>query len=132
MHRSTLLLIWLISDPIQMAEFSRRNRSGFAWLECLFAIAVLVLAVQLLPGLWRVLLRTVDVRSWSRTMWFAMNIVVLVLLLAIRFSPQLVNDWRTRKLRLTAEQTREQKQQEVKEQRDTLERMKQAQRRRIY
>ena len=115
-----------------MAEFSRRNRSGFAWLECLFAIAVLVLAVQLLPGLWRVLLRTVDVRSWSRTMWFAMNIVVLVLLLAIRFSPQLVNDWRTRKLRLTAEQTREQKQQEVKEQRDTLERMKQAQRRRIY
>jgi len=72
----------------------RSFRSGFAWLELLLVLAVPALLFQLFPSLWSGTLWALDVRNWPRTVWFAGNVVVVVLLVAIRFGPELVQDWR--------------------------------------
>lgn len=107
-------------------------RNGFAWLELLLALALLALMLQLFPQVWQVVLWLLDVRNWPRTMWFGMNLLVVFVLLAVRFGPQLIDDWRTRRERLTSEHTKQEKQRELKEQREALERAKQAKGRRIY
>lgn len=115
-----------------MTKVSRPDRSGFAWLEAVLFLAVLILLLQLAPEIGKTLIWIVDVRNWPRTMWFAANLAILCVLVAVRFGPQLFQDWQMRRARLIAEQTEQQKQQGLKIQRKSLERMKQAHRRRIY
>ncbi len=96
------------------------------------ALAALALLFQIFPSLWAGTLWALDIRNWPRTVWFAGNLVVVVLLVAIRFGPDLYQDWRQRKERRAAERVEMQKRQALKEQRETLERMQQARSRRIY
>jgi len=110
----------------------KRTRLGVAWLELLLALAVVALLFQLFPQLRQIALWVIDVRNWPRTMWFVANLIVVIVLLAVRFGPGLVEDWRERQARLAAEQEKRTKQQELKAQREALERMKQSQRRRIW
>jgi prepilin-type N-terminal cleavage/methylation domain-containing protein len=115
-----------------MKQLSSQQHAGFALLELLLALAVLTLILQIFPDAGRLALWSLDVRNWPRTIWFVGNVGVLLLLIALRFGPQLRDDWRTRRSRLTSEIAEKHRKQELKEQRDTLERLKQAQRRRIY
>lgn len=73
-----------------------------------------------------------DLRNWPRSVWFVVNVAVLLLLVAVRFGPQVIEDWYARRERLTSEHAKQEKQRELKEQREALERVKQAQRKRIY
>jgi hypothetical protein len=108
------------------------QRSGFGWLELLLALAMLALLFQMFPEVGRFALWSLDARNWSRTVWFLGNLLILGLLVAIRFGPQVVEEWKSRRDRLAMEATEKHRQQELKEQRESLERLKQAQRRRIY
>jgi len=110
----------------------RSIRYGIAWLELLLVLAFLVLLFQFFPLLWFGIIWALDIRNWPRTMWFAANGVVLLALVAIRFAPELYNDWIDRRQRRVAERTRQRKQAELKERRETLERLKRGRERRIY
>jgi len=120
------LVSWL-----RMSRF-RIERRGGVRLELLLVLAVAALVFQLIPPLWTGTLWALDVRNWPRTIWFAANLVVVVTLVAIRFGPDLYDDWRMRHERRAAERAKKQKQQELHEQRETLERLQQARSRRIY
>ena len=107
-------------------------RVGSRWLEGMLVLSVLLLVVQLFPGFGQLALLVVDPTNWPRTAWFAVNLFVLLALVAVRFAPQLLADWRERKERLAVEKAKHDKQQELKAEREALERMQQAKRRRIY
>ncbi len=113
-------------------RISVQGRSGFAWLELLLALAMLALVLQLFPRAGQTLVWMLDVRNWPRTVWFGANLIVLLVLVAVRFGPQLVEEWRERRERLSSEHTKEEKQREIRAQREALERMQQAKRKRIY
>lgn len=110
----------------------RPVRSGFAWLELLLVLAVVALVFQLFPSLWNGTLWALDIRNWPRTVWFAGNLVVVLVLVAVRFGPDLYQEWQNRRERLAADREKREKQLQLKEQRETLERMEQARSRRIY
>lgn len=115
---------------------SKNRCRALASLELLFVLllilAFLALVLQLFPDTAHIALWGLNPRNWPRTMWFVVNIAVVLILLTVRFGPQFVEDFRERKARLASEDEKHQKQQELKEQRDSLDRLKQAQRRRIY
>lgn len=79
---------------------TRRRRTGFAWLELLLALAAVALVLQLFPSLTTTLRNALDFRAWSRFTWFAMNLLVLLGLVGIRFGPELYGDWQARRRRL--------------------------------
>jgi hypothetical protein len=64
--------------------YERPSHAGFAWLELLLVLAVVALLLQLFPSLWTAVLWTLDVRNWSRTVWFAETWVVLGMLVGVR------------------------------------------------
>jgi hypothetical protein len=109
----------------------KRPRAGFAWLELLLALALLALVLQLFPALWNGMLWALDVRNWPRTVWFAGTWLVLAVLVGIRFGPDIYTDWRQRRERLATERTKQQKQQALKDERETLARMKEGMKRRV-
>jgi len=109
-----------------------RVRSGFAWLELLLALAAMALLFQLFPSLWVGTVWTLDIRNWPRTVWFAGNLVVVFVLVAVRFGPDLYQDWQRRYEQRAAKRIEMQKRQALKEQRETLERLQQARSRRFY
>ncbi len=107
----------------------RLNASpGFAWLELLLALAMVALVLQLFPPL----LVLVDFRNWSRSTWFAMNMVVVLALLTFRFGPDLLSDWRGRQQRLAADREKAEHIETCKVQREAIERVKRSRRRRMY
>lgn len=79
---------------------NRYKRGGFAWLELLLALAFLALLFQVFPSLWFGLWAALDVRNWSRAVWFAANIVVIVALFGVRFAPEVAAGIRARRMRL--------------------------------
>jgi hypothetical protein len=107
-------------------------RAGFAWLELLLVLALLALVLQLLPSLRTAALWLLDFRNWPRTLWFAATWIVLLVLVGIRFGPGMYGDWRRRRERLAAVRAMEQKQQDLKAERERLARMKEAMKRRVY
>lgn len=108
---------------------SQSNRSGFAWLELLLLLAMLALVLQLMPGAWQSLL---DFRRWPRIAWIALNASIVLLLVGVRFGPDLVNNWRQQRAQKVAKHASSEKQEEMKRQRESLEQMRQARKRRIY
>ncbi len=109
-----------------------RNRSGFAWLELLLGLAAIFLLLQMFPSLFQKLIWAVDLRNWSQLTFFLANIGVVLFLVSVRFGPSLAEDWRKRKERLTKEHAKAEKSQELKKQKEIVERMKAGRRRRIY
>ncbi len=83
----------------------QRHRRGFAWLELLLVLAVLALLLQFFPSFFPHLVATLDVRMWSRGVWFGINMAVLLVLVAARFGPELWqnlknNSWQQRNSRM--------------------------------
>jgi hypothetical protein len=116
-----------------MRKFQRRRfREAFAWLELLLVLAVLALVVQLIPGALDTIFYAINPAHWPRTVWFAINWGVLSLLVGVRFGPDLVAAWKQRRQKLAVEREQSAKQRELKEQRETLERIKRSRSRRLY
>lgn len=109
---------------------STRDRA--AWLEILLALAAIALAFQLIPSLGSMATYAIDVRNWSRTVWFSVNSAIVLSLLAFRFVPDLLADWQQRQLRLRAEQGKATKASKLLEQKKSIERMEESRHRRMY
>lgn len=112
-------------------------RVGYRWLEWLLVLSVFCLVVQVLPQnlmarFGQFVLLMVDPRNWPRTAWFVANLLIVLVLLAVRFGPGLLQDWREQRERRDTQRQQHIKQQELKEQRQNLEKLQQAKRRRIY
>lgn len=103
-------------------HFHRAN--ALALLELLLAIAVLALAIQLIPAL--------DMQNWSRGVWMIANAGVLATLLAVRFLPNAILDWRERRGRQAHYQDDLAARQKAKERRETIEQIRQSRKRRMY
>jgi hypothetical protein len=114
-----------------MSRF-RIERRGVAWLELLFLFAVVTLVFQAVPSLWTGILWAVDIRNWSRSTWFAVNLVFVVALVAIRFGPDLYEEWRRRQERRAEARAKQRKQKELQEHRQMLERLQRGRAHRIY
>jgi hypothetical protein len=79
-----------------------RYQSMRRWAVCLMlllALAGLALMLQVFPSAFPLIFGTLDVRNWPRTAVFWLNWLVLVALVAIRFVPVLVREWRGRRER---------------------------------
>ena len=105
---------------------------GFARLKLLLVLSTITLVFQLYPRLWTEVEWAADIRNWPRTIWFLANWIVVFALVVIRFGPDLYVAWCDRRKRLAVERGKRRKQQELKEQRETLERLKRGRERRIY
>ena len=101
-----------------------RKLSAYALLELLLAIAVLALVVQIIPAL--------DIQNWSRGTWMIANVGVLATLLAVRFLPDAILDWRQRHGRQAHEQDDVAARQKAKERREAIEQIRQSRKRRMY
>ncbi len=108
-----------------------RVRSGFAWLELLLGLAAIVLLFQLFPSLWFACVWAVDVRNWSRGGWLGLNAVAVLVLCGIRFGPELYKEWRERGARLAINREKQEKQRQLTEQREALERLQRGRARRV-
>jgi hypothetical protein len=60
------------------------------------------------------------------------NVAVVLGLIGIRVAPMLIEEWRERRGRLADERARQTKQRELKEQRELIERMREARKRQAY
>ena len=101
-----------------------KKSNAFALLELLLAIVVLALAIQLIPAL--------DIQNWSRGTWMIANAGLLATLLAVRFLPDAIVDWRERRGRQTHDQDDLATRQKAKERREALEQIRQSRKRRMY
>jgi len=123
------------------------SRSGFAWLELLLGIAAIFLLFQLFPSMlsklfWVVdvliakLLWAVDPRNWSQLTFFLVNVAVVILLTSVRFGPNGIKngiaDWKERQKRIAKERTKAEKVEELKKQREAIDRMETSRSRRMY
>jgi hypothetical protein len=122
----------LQSQGVFMKPISCRCRRGSAWLELLFAIAVLILIFQVFPGSFDTLVWILNFSNWPRTAWFAINWVILIILASVRFLPGMYRDFKLRQNRKAADHERKEKEKELRKQRETLERLKRGRERRIY
>lgn len=101
-----------------------RGIHAFALLEMLLAIAILSLVVQLIP--------TLDVQHWSRGAWMIANAGVLATLLAVRFLPDAIFDWRERRGTQAHERDELAARQKAEERRKALQEIRQSRKRRMY
>jgi len=104
------------------------RRSGAAWLELILLLAIVVLSIQLMPLLWPIL----DVRNWSRTAWFAANIVVLLALLATWYLPNLIEDFAKRLSHISAGRAKAEKSRATKERQKAIRSAIESRQRRLY
>jgi hypothetical protein len=109
-----------------------RGRGGLGRLEVALVVAVLALLFQVFPGAWFWMLSILDVRNWSRWAWLAANVGVVLALFVVRFGPEWYADWHERQERRKAEESKRAKERELREQREMFERLKEAQKRRVY
>lgn len=109
-----------------------RHRCGIAWLEILFALAILALLSQLITWSSPRAVSMLDVRHWSRMAWFAFNAAIVIVLLVIRFGPSLREAWCERRARIVDEQEKLKKKEELRRQVEALQRLKEGRPRRIY
>jgi len=58
------------------------------WLEIALVATSISLTLQLFPAVGTGVLELLDVRNWSRTTWFVVNLGFVGLLLAVRFTPR--------------------------------------------
>lgn len=109
----------------------RSHRRGFAWLELLLALTLLALLFRFFPSLLPDVLATLDVRNWSRSVWMTLNVGVVLVLFGIQFGPELCADWRRRRVRVSGNDKKREKQLTMKEERELYERMREARKRQV-
>jgi hypothetical protein len=61
-------------------------------------IAVMMLCFQRCPGVLANALGAIDVRTWPRSIWIALNCIILFVLLSVRFGPVILNNWKNRRV----------------------------------
>lgn len=110
----------------------RTSRRGFAWLELLFLLALILLVLQLVPSFGSAVIWALYPWNWPRTVWFVVNVVVVIVLLGVRFGPDLTAQWRERGQRLRSERAQLEKSRELKQQREAIERLQENRRRRNH
>lgn len=115
-----------------MKRSTDQQNCVYSRLELTLALASFALVLQCFPSLWHGMLAAIDVRNWSRTVWFVFNVFVLVALAGVHFGPQLLDDWRIRQQRLAIERSKQEEQLRRKNQAELLDRMQESRRRRIY
>lgn len=115
-----------------MIQRSSSTRDGLARLELLLGLAFIALILQVVPSLGHALLYAADFRNWPRTAWFAANAIFVAVLMAIRLGPDLLLELRERRQRISEERSKAAKALKLKEERETVERMQESKRRRIY
>ena len=116
------------------------NRPTIRWLDGLCAAAVAVLGLQIaFPKVSHSLLSaaqqlfwTLDFRNWTQSGWIAANCLVILLLIGIRFGPDLAAEWHQWRQRVDDERTRAESARRLKNQREMLERIERSRSRRIY
>lgn len=104
---------------------NRKDCHGFGLLELMLALAFLTFICQLWPSI-------LDVRQWSRATWFILNLVIVLALVVARFGQGSCQEWKDRRQRLLVERTKAKKVHQLREQREAIERMAAARKRRIY
>lgn len=110
----------------------RYEPHGFPRLELLLILTFIVLLFQVFPSLWFAFTWCIDVRNWSRGVWLGLNACAVLALCGIRFGPDLYKEWRERLARLAIERDKQEKQRQLTEQREMLERLQRSRGRRIY
>lgn len=107
-------------------------RAGVGRLELLLIVAVLALVFQFFPLFTQRALWVLDLRNWSREVWFIVNVMVVLALLGVRFVPSLYTEWRERSRRLAVGGAESAKRKQIEDQRETLKRIAKGRRNRIY
>ena len=105
-----------------MSESLEEHSRGSELLTWMLALALLFLNLQLLQDPWKLLsfvLGMMDVRSWTQTGWLIFTILLVGVLIAIRFGPEVRANWRDyrmnaamRKRRRRRERDRQQQEEE--------------------
>ena len=67
------------------------------WLELALVAAFVGLGLQFFPSASAAVLRAMDVRNWSRTTWFVINVLVVMLLVSVRFAPEMKAAWQEKR-----------------------------------
>ena len=83
--RNCLLSDAMKQPPSIAKPNSSTTRSG-AFVLLLLAAAILLL-FQLFPGIWNELKQLFDFRTWSQREWFIANLLLVIVLVALRFAP---------------------------------------------
>lgn len=79
-----------------LGEVMLRTLRSWA-LEALLVTALFALLLQLFPGSYRILFRSIDVRHWSRVQWLIANTLLILSLVSARCWPALIETWHGRK-----------------------------------
>jgi hypothetical protein len=109
---------------------SLSNRiSQFGWLEAGLLVAVVSLVFQLYPPAWWGLVWVVDVRNWDQRAWFYVTIVGLIVLIMVRFGPDLWLEMQQRRERAAKQKAETERVKQARERRKSIEEAKAARRR---
>src|SRR5688572_1320692 len=114
-----------------MQSHSRILRPAIARLEIIFALSILALLSQVYAPLGYGLLWALDLRNWSREVWFALNALVVLALLGVRFIPGLVADLLARRQRMALESAEAAKRQKLRDEREALQRIARSRKNRV-
>ena len=104
------------------------KRRGVAWLELLLILSILSLLVQLVPGL----VEALDFRTWSRSTWIVVNVIIVSVLIGVRFLPDVFFEWIDDRKRNHGHAARREQQKMAKERRESIQRIKASRKRRLY
>jgi hypothetical protein len=104
------------------------NRRGSAWIELLLVIALVSLLLQLCPAL----VQALDFRSWSRGTWLFVNLVFVLGLAGFRFAPEVLRARSDRHKRDTDVAAKLERKQRAIARRESIQRIKESRRRRLY
>jgi hypothetical protein len=88
-----------------MSRYDQR-RAGIDSVGLLLALILVVFVIQLFSAIWTSNLFATDYRNWSRTTWFVVNLLAVSILTAIRFGPDLYENWQQRRKRGAAERVK--------------------------
>lgn len=102
------------------------------WLKASLSVSVILLICQLLSVYWDSARSVIDARRWSQSVWFLVNVGALVLLMVVRFGPEIFQELKNSSQKRRVSNMQRQKVKEQQELRETLSRIKEARKRRFY
>jgi len=114
-------------------DFNATNKKlSLGWLELSLGTAGVVLIFQFFPQLWRETLWAIDLRKWSQGSYTLATAAIVLALIGMRFAPRLMKQYRQRSEQRAKLQAEEARVKAIREQKETLQRMKEGMRRRMY
>ena len=108
-------------------------KRGRAVLEAVLAAAILALIAQLiLPYVTVKSMIRLDVRYWPRWVWFLLNMAGVLMMLSVRFGPDLKAEWNERRNANISKAAKAAKSKEQQEHREQIERLKRGRKSRMW